>query len=540
MFAHPNLVAHASPTFAVSLPPTLPAARTIDPPSDRDRRFGETLSASGLFLATTAPTDGDNALEAGNARVYQLHPRGDLVEVPQEIGVFRARSAGDHFGAAVALAHHATEAEPRLRLAIGVDRANFDQPRPPSSLRNICEFAGAVEVHFAPLPLENSARSASGWFHEATLVSPEPQSAAEFGAAVALSDDWSSRFPQDLEDASAFDSAVPTTNPTLASGPFRSERSTYRATSVASPALVVGSPRYDINMPQDSAANLQPEPQFDAGCVDLFEYAPTVTALGDPSWQHRVTLLAPNPMMSAWFGRAVAIGHLWIAVGAPGERDDRGTSTTADDIAGAGAVHLYLRTHAEGKAHANYVATLRAPSPSQSAWFGWSLALDDASLVVGCPRASRHGNAVGCVYRFDLNDFTVGPERIDAPEPQEGAAFGLSLDMYGDALLVGAPGMDVSHAMQSMRASPSGFPAIVEDVGACWLFHDGQCARLIPSTQRQSILFGNSCALLPVRNEEGDTGARVFAACGHQYVEEESIAPSPGVGIFAPPRSSPP
>lgn len=526
-----TVVPHARP-----LPPTLPAVNTIDPPSDRELRFGHGLAASGNYLAATTPTDGDDALEAGIARVYRLRPRGHGGEHAEEIGTFRARNAGDHFGAAVDITQFNHPYEPRpdsgsesaskrlVCLALGIDRAHVEPQTRDARGSSMVEFAGAVEVHCAKFPEESTQPSLPTWTHRATLVSPDPQAGAEFGASLALTDDWGSMWVSCTDEAGVDGSERFDTNPALAAGPFHPKRSSHNAALTAPLALLVGSPRHDCSSVRDLVAEAQPDMQFDAGRVDVFELVPSKTTHDAWTWQHREALVAPTPTMSAWFGRSVAIGHLWIAVGAPGERDDRSTPTTVDDVAGAGAVHLFART----PRGATYVATLRAPQAEHSAWFGWSLALDNTSLAIGCPRARRNGQAVGCVYRFDLNDLTFGPERFDAPEPQEGAAFGLSLDLRNNTLLVGAPGMDV------VTAAPNQLHAEFEDLGACWIFERDRRARLLPSTHRPSILFGHACALLMLGSDDELTSLRTYAACGHQYVEEESLAPSPGIDLFVP------
>jgi hypothetical protein len=118
---------------------------------------------------------------------------------------------------------------------------------------------------------------------------------------------------------------------------------------------------------------------------------------------------------------------------------------------GEGRVHLF-----DGAAH-TLIASLSTPDPEAGAAFGlasWSAgdATGDGvpDFVVGAPLADVAGRAdEGRAYLFDGAARTL-VRRLETPDPQAGAAFGLSGGRLGDVtadgipeLVVGAPGADV-------------------------------------------------------------------------------------------------
>ncbi|MFI4896808.1 MAG: hypothetical protein ACIARR_03175 [Phycisphaerales bacterium JB059] len=140
--------------------------------------------------------------------------------------------------------------------------------------------------------------------------------------------------------------------------------------------------------------------------------------------------LSDAPMPGAWFGRAVAIDANTIAVGSP--RDDRGAPR-------AGSV-IVLENHQTGWSVAH---SLLAPSPGADDGFGMSVAISGERIAVGVPGDDRDGSNAGAVHLFvRAGDQWVVEASLVPGDAASGDAFGQSVDLEGDRLIVGAWGAD--------------------------------------------------------------------------------------------------
>ncbi|MFM7134447.1 MAG: hypothetical protein ACKO0W_09050 [Planctomycetota bacterium] len=264
--------------------------------------------------------------------------------------------------------------------------------------------------------------------------------------------------------------------------------------------VAIGAPRHDDGE------------RFDAGLVEIF-----AERIGDgsPRWEPLALIRAPEPATSAWFGRAIAIGDGFLAVGAPGE------PASGDTVVAAGAVHLFTI----GASGASHAATLRHPEPAHAAWFGLALAADGARLLVGCPRARWAGIPVGDVASYllasPLPTLPDRPTMLAPPVVQSGLGFGSALACADGLAIVGAIGCDAASG-----------PLLLEDVGAVWAFDAEREIRLLPPESRPSVAFGASLAI-------ARGGGEAALVAGHRYVEEEAVGPSPGVAIYLPGVAAP-
>lgn len=135
-------------------------------------------------------------------------------------------------------------------------------------------------------------------------------------------------------------------------------------------------------------------------------------------------------------GSAVAMTQTWVAIGSPG-----------DDTAGpeAGAVYLYRNTGLSLEP----VSLLTRPEDGVG-WedrFGNSVATDGTLLVIGAPGVDLdnggEGRNTGAVYLYSLSeDGATFVDILTSPAPFVDQAFGTSVAVAGDLLLVGAPGVD--------------------------------------------------------------------------------------------------
>lgn len=143
------------------------------------------------------------------------------------------------------------------------------------------------------------------------------------------------------------------------------------------------------------------------------------------------------------FGWSVAIANDGtLAVGAP------------QQSSGKGAVYLYRNGD-----FANSPITINAPSAVSSGGnFGFSVALDGDTLVVGAPESSVAGRPrAGTAFTYDLNlsdeDLVNQARALDA-NPNDGALFGRSVSITSGAIVVG------SRSYEQNDLFPSGQGAI--------------------------------------------------------------------------------
>ncbi len=161
-----------------------------------------------------------------------------------------------------------------------------------------------------------------------------------------------------------------------------------------------------------------------AGRVSMF-------ARNGTQWNASTVLTAEYPDPGDRFGFAVAMDAEWLIVSAPGD----------DDAAvNAGAIWVYRLT-----AGAYEFATKILPSGSAAevteAGFGQSVDIANGGLVVGASRSDLAAVDGGAVFKYALGP--KGATLVDTflpPSSAIGAAFGFSVATDGASVVIGAPG----------------------------------------------------------------------------------------------------
>lgn len=158
-----------------------------------------------------------------------------------------------------------------------------------------------------------------------------------------------------------------------------------------------------------------PERDDDHGAAYIFERA------SDESWTETSRIALADSIAESGFGESVGIQGDLAFIGAPGEQG------------GHGAVYVYQQSDAGSWSQR---ARLANPDTTNGMNFGSALALDDNRLLVGAPEDQG-----GAVYVFQGSDdgswtreATLTSDGVD-----EDGAFGSSISMNGDQVLVGAP-----------------------------------------------------------------------------------------------------
>jgi hypothetical protein len=148
--------------------------------------------------------------------------------------------------------------------------------------------------------------------------------------------------------------------------------------------------------------------------------------------------------------------------------------------------------------------------------FGWSVALDSNTAIVGAPSVS---SSAGAVYSFTQNG-----SQWSLTDTILGAAnelLGVSVALSGDNLFVGAPGTDGSHNRVYVYTRSSSTSPWVQL--QTLTSHDAVCCDYFGF----SIAVANNTLLIGATNRNSAAGAAyVFGSAGGNWQEQQELAPS--------------
>ena len=145
-------------------------------------------------------------------------------------------------------------------------------------------------------------------------------------------------------------------------------------------------------------------------------------------WDYgRVTLDAARAVPGGRFGTSAAVGDDTIVVGAPGT--EGGTDP--------GAAFVFIRPEDGWNRSLSSIANLRIPDAPTDGRFGYSVATDGNTIVVGAPGA-------GAAYVYSRPDTgwadISSPAKLTASDVAAGSRFGHAVSVAGDSIVVGDPG----------------------------------------------------------------------------------------------------
>jgi len=216
-------------------------------------------------------------------------------------------------------------------------------------------------------------------------------------------------------------------------------------------------------------------------------------------WTRQAKLTASDEDATDWFGYSVALSGDTAVVGAP--YDD--TPSGAD----AGSAHVFTRT---GTTWAHQ-APLTAPDGIASDFFGYSVAVDGDTAVVGAPYDLPAGTQAGRAYVFGRSGTTWVPQaRLTAPDGIAYDRFGYSVAVRATTAVVGVPYDD------TMGGADAGSAYVFGRRETGWTLR----ARLTASDGEDYDEFGWSVAMSAdaiVLGAKGDTVLGATAA-GSAYV----------------------
>lgn len=155
------------------------------------------------------------------------------------------------------------------------------------------------------------------------------------------------------------------------------------------------------------------------------------------------TLLSYPTDEGANFGHAIAISGSFVVVGAPYSNigvDDKG-------VYGSGAAYAFIQDASGAWAQEEMVMP---NDPKASDLYGYAVDIDGDTLVIGAPGRETDDDTIGVVYVFiRTTDGWEQQARLEPAYGHNGDAFGTSVALIGDRLMVGAPGTSAGNAREA-------------------------------------------------------------------------------------------
>lgn len=288
--------------------------------------------------------------------------------------------------------------------------------------------------------------------------------------------------------------------------------------------------RYISGAPtEDSATN--PANPSDAGAPG--SGAAYVFARQGTGWSLDGALKAPNAQANDLFGNAVAISGDRAVVGAPFE--DSGTTNLSDDsVSSAGAAYVFRRDSG-GWVFEGY---LKSPHPHVNGYFGWSVAIDGDTIVVGAygedqyAGSTRTLTASGQAHVFQRSGTTWALQQSLGAElaSGDGDGLGFAVAIQGDRIVAGAI---TAHRTVAL----AGAARIFSRTGTTWNL-EAQVEASDPSgndyfgasvaLDRDSVVIGASAPVTPGGNQVSDRpgAAYVFERAGGTWAQHQKLGAS--------------
>ncbi len=169
-------------------------------------------------------------------------------------------------------------------------------------------------------------------------------------------------------------------------------------------------------------------------------------------WNFQTMLTASNAAAEDQFGLDIAISEDTVVVGAPSNYPVGGKS---------GSAYVFVR---ETGGNWSEQDKLTANDAQAEDLFGGSVAIDASSVVVGAPGKRTVIGCPSCIFSgaayFFQRDFTgdwTQRTKLAPSDLSQGDLFGMSVGLWGDTVLIGAPWLDQQGAYS--------------DEGAAYLYH---------------------------------------------------------------------
>ncbi len=457
------------------------------------------LSAAGALLAPGPPP----ASGAGGSRA-SAEPLAGRVDPIAQLAYLKASNtgAGDTFGSAVALSAItlAVGAPGEASDATGVD-GDQENDRAPSS--------GAVYVFVL---------EAGGWVQQAYLKGADADALDTFGFSLALDGDTlvvgapledSAATGVDGDPASDGAPSAGAVTVFVRQGTSWTQQAYLKASNaeagdsfgfsvaLSGDTLVVGA-RGEDGAAQGVDGDQASNGSQGSGAAYVFVRSGT-------TWSQQAYLKASNADPNDAFGSSVALSGDTLVVGASGEDSaalGAGGDQASNSATGAGAAYVFAR---QGTSWSQQ-AYLKASNTETFDAFGVSVALDGDTVVVGAPQedggpqgpgSANGAQSAGAAYVFRRDGSRWSHQAyLKAAQPGTMDSFGISLDVDGERILVGAQfeagsATGVDGDQTSNATIFSGAAYLFEREGAAWV----QRAYLKASNTGEVDAFGVAVSL---------------------------------------------
>jgi len=437
---------------------------------------------SGSFSVTFTASDGVNIATAASSFTLVFPPSWALPFINQQAKIQASDTApSDRFGTSVAVSGNTVV----VGAYLGDPVAQAD--------------AGAVYIF---------TRSGTTWTQQAKLVASDAQATDWFGSSVAIDGDTVvvGAHAEDTGGSSAGSAYIFTR-----SGTTWTQQAKIQAGTPQAPALF----GYSVAIDGDTVVvgAYMEDVLVDQGATYIFTRSGT-------TWTQQARLVASDAQTSDNFGYSVAISGNTVVVGA--RYEDPGA------ISDAGAAYIFTRSGTTWTQQAKLVASDAQASDN----FGWSVAIDGDTVVVGAYLEDPSAiSDAGSAYIFTRSGTTwTQQQKIQASDAQATDWFGHSVAIDGDVVVVGA------HLEDTVAAS-AGAAYIFSRSGTTWT----QQSKIQASDPENSDWFGWSVAIdgdtVVVGAEREDT---VGADAGAAYIFKgntnyQTGADTPGQQLFTTP-----
>lgn len=223
-------------------------------------------------------------------------------------------------------------------------------------------------------------------------------------------------------------------------------------------------------------------------------------------WDQEAKLSASDGAVSDQFGFSVSIFGDTIAVGSPYRESSRG------------AAYLYKRTGATWK----LLTTLTVSNSAAGSRFGSAVSISDGALVIGAPTADDVAiPASGAAYLFARSGMSWSLQaQLTAPGLATSDAFGSSVSISGESVVIGAPG----------SSSQRGAAYVFARSGLSWPF-EGKLLAPDGADQDQfgssvgiagnSVIVGSHFDTVGLQGQQGS--AYVFARSGTTWSQQTHL-----------------
>jgi hypothetical protein len=416
--------------------PASPIATLNNPTPAQYDRFGDSVAITGQRVVVGAISDDSGGVDAGIAYVYDLSSAAPSSPV---VTLNNPGAPGDHFGTAVAVfGEHAVVGAPRnnaMGSSAGTAYAydlSSENPGVPSITLNTAipkggEFGdrmgmagGRLAIAIGNGAIFGNAKWRTYFYDLTSTTSSTPYFILDAPSAISIAlspNHLVMGIPNDSTNANNAGvvhvynlvSGIPSGFPLILNSPDPVESDWFGTNVAISNSYVVVSKHHN---------NTDPEKPDRIYAYDLASSTPTVpiATLNNPEANHNVAL---------YF--TVAVSGSRVVVGAP-TSNLGGTSS--------GRAYVYDLT---GAAPGTPIATIENPSPAPGDSFGSSVAVSGTNVVIGCPSDNTSGTDAGSAYVYNIPTAGVPVLVATLLNPTANRAyFGTSVAISGASVVVGA------------------------------------------------------------------------------------------------------